>query len=345
MKGFQTPAARSAAFFWLLSLLAVLSVFLIKGRYYIDFDELLALQRNPWAVLRPDRSFLYGSILGFFAGHLLHVRGVSNTEHFYNVLAACACIVVPALYYYRDRARGAAALYLFYLTPIPFLLISWLGKSDSLVVIFYAVLFTARRGVIHALSVFLLVLAHKEQGIVIVALHWLLQYGRRPAVDPLALMAVAAALAVHAWYQSHLPVVPHGRLDVLIESARSAFFENRKSAPMEVFSIFGLFWLPLLHCFSAVDRMSRYRLLIACAAAVFLAMVTIDCTRVGVMVALPVYFFVIEYWLVERGATVAEACGIDARLQLPLLFIAFLVATDCRWSGLCSQHYMRALPW
>ncbi len=320
-----------------LCLLVVAVMLATKGRRHVDLPALLQLHSDPWAKLGAQWSFLYGSPLNPLIGYALGIKSVAAIRAFYTDLAIGAWMIVPLVYYIRNPIQGRTALYLYCLTPISFVLISWLGKSDSLLLASYAIVFFSRRPAIYALGICLSVLAHKEQGLIIVALHLLLQRKYNVMMITAAATGVVAGLIMHTWYQHYLPIVPATRMDFFLSTNARAIKLNSVEIPIEAFSVFGAFWLPLWRHAIAISGVRRYKLLIACVVAVFLPFATYDYTRVAAMLALPVYFHVIEFWVVDENASAAEACGLKAGMLAPLLLIAFMAAMNCQADGFLNK--------
>jgi hypothetical protein len=335
--------------FGALCALAVVATLIIKGRLHVDQPEMLLLHNNPWGRFGADwESYLYGSLLNPFIGFFLGIKTAGAIRAFYTDLAVAACMIIPVAYYIRNPVWGKTALYLYCLTPLSFVLISWLGKSDPFLLASYAIVFFFRWPAIQALGIGLAVLAHKEQSLIIISLHLLLQRKHSFATIAATAIGVMTALAVHKWYQHYLPVVPRTRLAFFLSTNAQALKLNGPEIPIEVFSVFGVFWLPLWRHFAAVSGARRYKLLAACAVAVLLPLTTYDYTRVAAMLALPIYLHVIDFWVVERDATAAEACGLKEGMLIPLLLIAFMAATHCQAYGFlnncdCLLHNPRDL--
>ena len=327
--------------FMLLALLIVWMLRITKGYQYIDLQELAILHTNPLSIIRPSRQFLYGSILSVWLGYAFGVQSLSAICSYYTILTVLSCLTVLLSFYFRYPQKTIQILLLFMLTPLSFSLFSWTGKSDPLLIMGYVLVFFSRRPVVVLLGVLVMVLSHREQGLIVLAAHRLLWPSASRESDLAVIGGVVIALVLHATYQYFLPVVPRSRISVVEESGLLAARENLalRSIPMEIFSIFGLFWLFIWHSILRQQKATKIRLLVVVCVACMVPFVTFDFTRVGVICALPAYFLVVNDFLECSDLRSSTWWGMDKISIIPLVILAITTATDCRNGGVCVQHF------
>jgi hypothetical protein len=164
--------AKAALFYGLYLVVA----FVFWRVRYIDIPSLITMHQHPF-VLGSEASFLHGSPLGPLIGYFLHVEGKWPVHLFYSIFVA---ITLVAIFFFvrsiakKDQHKTFLLLAVLSLSPLFHVLYSWIGKSDALLVLAYLAFVASSTLVLESGAAFFLLLAHREQALVILALHlWL----------------------------------------------------------------------------------------------------------------------------------------------------------------------------
>jgi hypothetical protein len=267
--------------------------FLFYGPEFVELRPNHALHVNPFAPLEPDYQYLHNSILGPFLGHALSLHRVFEIIALY--LAATVLAAGAMLLYVRQRwddpdARGAAFL-IISLSPVWYVLTGYVGNSSSLLVLLYVLLLLAPQAVVAWMWALLLVLAHREIGVSVLGLHILLRKpdGMRTAA---LVVGAAAGLGLHQLYMSHLEGEVSARGSFVLVHWKMWIKLNLLKPVTLVLMAFNWFWAAVL--FAAWRELLRWRDAAAILVAIGLSAVTIDTTRVAMLVGLPLIFSLSE---------------------------------------------------
>jgi hypothetical protein len=307
---------------WLLAA-AFVAVYGIRTT---DVPEFQIIASAPFHVgLPPDHQFLYGSPLTFFlGGYYLH-HGLPRGAAFAVVqIIGWALLVVGFKAALEARvapaARGAVTVVLL-VSPLLFVLSSFVGKSDTYLLAFVFLLTATESPATSAVLAGLTVLCHRELGGAVLLSYSLLHRKRRAAV---LFGGAAAALAVTVYTQVLLSQAPSSRLDYFVLHG-GAIWHNILAHPLlHVVFTFGPFWL------FVVTRPRFPRTWIAVAALAFLlAAAAADFTRVFVIVAAPLLFEIAAQAgaeIADRGGLVVGAWRWSVEALWPLVFVQLHLA-------------------
>lgn len=278
-----------------LALLMLPALVWLYGWRTIDIVEWRTITAAPFAVsLEPSQQFLYGSPFTFLLGSYYQHHGLSFEDAFVAVhgigLIFFACALFRCLTSLCSAGGWAAGLIVLAGSPLLFVVLTWIGKSDTYLLAFYLLLVATRSPLTQAMLAVLMIACHRELAVAMLAAHLLL-HGRSLAV---AAGAAAGLVGSYAFTHVLLASVPASRLDFMLENA-AGLVRNVAAYPLTyLVAALGPFWLYVVR----PSALTSARLLVLAMAAV-LAAVTFDFTRVFVIVSTPLL-------LVLTGEVVGE---------------------------------------
>ena len=286
----MTHALRSASeYAWRHPWIPIALFALGYGIRFADVDEFRAITANPYVVnVQPQYQFLYASPLTFFLGSYYQHHAIDPGTSFLIVaalglvlLAAAAQRWVAAEF---DRPDRPVAWLVLCSSPLLFVVLFWVGKSDVYLLAFFLLLAASASPVTRAILAALVVLCHGELGAAVLVGYALL--------TPLDWRSVVAGLGVG---ESALFIYTH-RLLSAVPLSRSAYAFSHLS------DLASVFWAhPILHLVAALGPFwlyvaARRQIAIAetlvLAAAFALSVLSYDYTRVFVIVSLPLILVV-----------------------------------------------------
>ena len=255
----------------------------LYGWRTIDTVEWRTITAAPFAVsLDSSQQFLYGSPFTFLLGSYYQHHGLSFDAAFVTVhgigLALFAYAVfrsLTALCSADGRAAGAIVLAG---SPLLFVVLTWIGKSDAYLLGFYLLLVSVRSPLTQSILAVLMIACHRELAIAILAGHMIL-HGYAKGVSVGALTGVAGS---YAFTHLLLESVPASRFDFMLAHAGDLLRSMAAHPLTYLLATLGPFWLYVARP-SALTA-SRGAVLLMAAV---LAAVTFDFTRVFVIVATP----------------------------------------------------------
>lgn len=312
--------------------LAFLGLFAaIYGFSTTDFADFALLTRDPF-VTHPDigRQFLHSSPLTLFIGWPLTLAFGAETSY----AAVCAlgfALLAGALRWYlhgRTEDERRTLVTVFLSTPILLVLSRWIGKGDPFVLAFYLALLACRPRVLPSAALAtLLVVAHREIGLVILAGDAML----RRRLDIATAVGAAAGVGLVALYHLHLSVPPFSRVDLAQAFLKPGLLGWIRVPVAHLLLAFGWFWLVL---FARGWTSDWRRVAVVTAFCFAVSMDGADYTRDFILCASPIVVYV-----AEAAATTAGLAAVLARPQFPLVFLiqlqleSFDRVSDSQWLG------------
>ena len=270
--------------------LLVIPLFLgLYGYGTIDVGDYRALSAAPLA-LHPDpnRQFLQFSPLAYFLGYPF-TRALGETWSFAIVMGGGLLCFAATLYHFaavRYRAHRHDAMLMLLATPLLIVLTQYVGKSDVYLVVFLLLLVASANQLMQIVFSALMILCHLEMGLLILASASFLGIvpWRTATVG-----GVTGVLLMLGYHQYLLPAPPQSRADMSTGFLAEALGAVMNTPVLHLVFTFGAFWACV---FSAWPLGWRWRA--AMAATLLVACVTLDFTRVFILVGLPMTIAVID---------------------------------------------------
>lgn len=255
----------------------------LYGWRTIDTIEWRAITAAPFAVsLDPSQQFLYGSPFTFLLGWYYERQGLSFDHAFVVVhgigLIFFGCALVRCLTALCSASGRAAGVIVLAGSPLLFVVLTWIGKSDTYLLAFYLLLVSSKSPLMQSALAVLMLACHRELGLAVLLSHGML----RGQALPITAGVAAGLAASFAFTHGLLDSVPSSRFDFMLANARSLLRGIAANPFTYAVAALGPFWLYLLR--PSMLAASRLGVL---ALAGMLAAVTFDFTRVFVIVATP----------------------------------------------------------
>lgn len=280
---------------------AVLAIFLVPALVWlygwrtIDTVEWRTITAAPFSVtLEPEQQFLYGSPLTFLLGSYYQHQGLGHMHAFVVVHGLGLVFFAYALFRCLTHLCGtigrAAGLIVLAGSPLLFVVLTWIGKSDTYLLAFYFMLLTTRSGVMTGILCLLMIACHRELAVAMLIAHALL----RGATVPVLAGAVVGVAGSFVFTRFMLTSVPASRVDFLIAHAREVLSGVISHPIVHLAATLGPFWLYLIR-----PAMISVRRVAVLAMAFGLACIAFDFTRVFIIAATPLL-------LLLTGEVVAE---------------------------------------
>jgi hypothetical protein len=290
----RSPAAQAAAiiplFVWLY------------GWQTVDLVEWRTVSAAPFQLsLDPPRQFLYGSPFGFMLGAYYQRQGLGFRDAFVVVhaigLALLGYATVRALKVRCGPDYWGAAALLLATSPLLLITLQWIGKDDTFLLAFYLLLISTRSGLWRVLLAVLMVACHRELAVAMLVAHLLVRRdGGHVIVGAIAGVA-GSLLYTHVL----LSQPPATRIDYVLQHGGQLVARAAAHPFIYFAAALGPFWIYVLR--PAAVTVARLAVLLM---AGVLASITLDFTRVFVLVALPLLLVVIE----DLVAELREAGGV-----------------------------------
>lgn len=260
---------------------------ILYGIKTADIGELLLLNANPFHLIdEPARQFLHGSILPIILGHYLNITSRPSILLFYGCILVCTWTLLLQMSY--QRFQGQWPIFVLFITawPLYHVNLEWVGKSDSLLLLGYLVLFFLT-GPYKAIGALIVILSHKEMGMLVILFE--VAYAIRDKTSLRFILAGAIfGLACHLLYlHNGLDQLPRGRLNFLLDALPN-FYWPYIATHWYLYLIFliGPIFLLLLSLGIIPDTIST----VCIFTSLCCSMVTMDTSRTFVMVAIPAIF-------------------------------------------------------
>ena len=268
---------------WLALLMLPVLVWLYGWRT-IDTVEWRTITAAPFAVsLDPSQQFLYGSPLTFLLGSYYEHQGLDFEAAFVVVHGIGLVFFAGALFrclttLCSSSGRAAGAIVLAG-SPLLFVVLTWIGKSDTYLLAFYLLLVTTRSRLTTAMLCVLMIACHRELALAILVGHVLLLDG---LLAPIAIGAATGTALSFLFTHGLLTSVPASRLDYLVANARELTRGVVLHPLVHLVATLGPFWIYV--CRPSAMTAARMAVL---AMAVLLASLAHDFTRVFIIAATP----------------------------------------------------------
>ena len=291
-----------------------------------DRLEFEIIATAPFEMRLPaDRQFLYGSPFTFFIGSYYLHHGLSRDLAYAVVsitgVTLFAFAIVRVFGRGRDERTRNLAILLLACTPLPFVILSWIGKSDPFLLGFFLLLTQTESAATGLLLSALIPACHRELGAALLLVYVFLRPSSWKIVLP-GLIVGEAAMA--AYTQLLLSPAPASRLDYAIANAERLWRIFQATPMLHVLLAFGPFWI-----FVFTRRRELWRAAAVIAPAFILAIASQDFTRVFVIVTAPLLIEFIKQIADEIGTNGGLALGryrLGAHAFWPLMFIQAQIA-------------------
>lgn len=266
----------------------------VYGYGTIDVGDFYRLSAHPLELNAPaSRQFLQSSPLPYFLGFPF-TRAFGGRASFAIVmcggLALCA-VSLQRLVRRRYGRRQRDAMLMMFATPLLIVLTQYLGKGDAYLAGFFLLLIGALHPLVQATAAIGMVTSHFEMGVIVVALSVFLRLVRP---GPALVGALAGAAAVLVYHYALLPAPPQTRAGLGVSYLTDALRITLATPVLHLVWTFGPFWWCVGRAWPIEWRWSA-----AFVGALVLASVTLDFTRVFVLVGLPVIVATIDR-VIER---------------------------------------------
>jgi hypothetical protein len=314
---FRSVSRRS----WLL----VLAFACAYGVHTNGEAEFRTISAAPFVVnLPPQDQYLYGSPFTFLLGAYYQHHGLDYAWAFLivNSIGLAVFFVSLAAVLSRDcpaHGRDLAAVVLFS-SPLLFVLLSWVGKSDSYLLAFYFLFLLSESSATRTVLCCLMVICHRELSVALLFVH--LCFDRSSWRAAIAGVLVGET-AVYAYTHLLLSSIPASRAGFARDHAIELWQLFRAHPLLHIAATFGPFWVfGWNRAFATPVRAFGF------AAAFALAAASYDFTRIFVIVATPLLLAIAREVVLE-ATTGDEPRGrrwLDPQLLWPLMFTQFQYA-------------------
>ncbi len=291
-----------------------------------DEVEFRTISAAPFGMnLPPDHQFLYGSPFTFFVGSYYLHHGLDDRASYFVVHLLGVVLFFVALR--KALARGLddegrrLATIVMLSSPLLFVVLSWIGKSDAYLLAFFLLLTMTASAATQVILCALMVLCHREMGAaVLVAYLFLKRRSWRAIVLGLAL----GEIALLAYTRVLLSSVPESRITYAVSHASMMWSIFWSHPLLHLLASFGPFWVYV------VTR----KTLTPAAGAVFVAalvlsIVSQDFTRVFVIVSTPLLLEMTREAVAEltqRGGIAIGGYRLGIQALWPLMFVQVQLA-------------------
>lgn len=327
-----TPPSTAA-----LAIVLLPAVIWLYGWRTIDTVEWRTITAAPFAVsLDPSQQFLYGSPLTFLLGSYYQHQGLDFDAAFVAVHGLGLIFFAGALFRCLTTlcsASGrAAGVIVLAGSPLLFVVLTWIGKSDTYLLAFYFLLVSTRSSVMQAVLAVLMVACHRELALATLLAHVLLRGNARPIAA-----GVAAGLAgSFAFIYFLLEAVPASRIDFMFANAADLVSRVARHPSTYLAAALGPFWLYLFRPSSLTAARG-----VVLAMAAVLASLTFDFTRVFVLASTPL-LLVLTQEVVDELRTTGGMLFLGHRVGLGAL--AWLAFAQIQVAG-AKVLWVRGVEW
>jgi hypothetical protein len=266
-----------------LALLILPAVVWLYGWRTTDTVEWRTITAAPFAVsLDPAQQFLYGSPFTFLLGSYYQHQGLTFDAAFAVVhgvgLVLFGCAMFHALTTLCSASGRAAGAIVLAGSPLLFVVLTWIGKSDTYLLAFYLLLVSTHSPLTQSILAVLMIACHRELATAMLIAHSIL-HGPRISITAGAAVGLACSFAFTSML---LDSVPASRFEFMLANARQ-LLRNAAAHPLTYLAAaLGPFWLYVAR--PTALSAGRVAVLVM---AIALATVAYDFTRVFVIVATP----------------------------------------------------------
>jgi hypothetical protein len=266
-----------------LALLMLPALVWLYGWRTIDTVEWRTITAAPFAVsLDPSQQFLYGSPFTFLLGWYYERQGLTfdasfvvvhglGLVFFASTLFHCLTVLCSA----RGRAAGVIVLAG---SPLLFVVLTWIGKSDPFLLGFYLLLVCSKSPLTQALLAMSMIACHRELAAAILVAHAIL-HGPSRAIAAGGLAGLAGSFVFTFFL---LESVPASRFEFMLANAAGLLRRAAAHPLTYLVASLGPFWLYVARPSALTARRT-----VVLAMAASLAAVTFDFTRVFIIVSTP----------------------------------------------------------
>ncbi len=261
-----------------------------------NVPSLILLHHDPYTLIR--EGFLHTSMLSPVIGHMLGIEGKLPIYIFYGCFFAVTLLALFALVrsLTKNVRTAGILLALLSLSPLLHILYTYVGRSDAFVVLTYIIFVTAQSALLENGAAFLLILAHREQALIIFALQLFLFPSEWRKIAR-SIPGIAGGLI---WYVGYNAIIGPNAEDRLYWA--KLYYDRISFSSFSLYLLvasllaFGFFLVPIVHMWLRKEP-GRWRLAASVIAIMlFTGLVTNDHTRVAMLLSLPVYLFVLRVY-------------------------------------------------
>jgi hypothetical protein len=296
------PAVQRFCLFLRARPLLVIPMFLaVYGAATIDVSDFRVLSAAPLQLhVEPSRQFLHFSSLPFVLGYPV-TSTVGPAWSFWIVMLGGLILCAAALRRcaaVRYGSRQNDAMLMVFATPLMIVLSQYIGKSDPFMVAFLLLLVASTNPLMQVLLAGFVVLSHLEIGLLVLGSAMFLR------IVPFrwtTLGAFAGVLLVFGYHNYLLPAPPQSRADMGIEYLSAALDAVLSTPVLHLVSMFGPFWWCVL-----MARNLDWRWLMVFFATTVVASVTLDFTRVFILVGLPLVIAIVDKVISSADQTAGD---------------------------------------
>lgn len=299
----------------------------LYGWRTIDTVEWRTITAAPLSVtLDPGQQFLYGSPFIFLLGSYYQRQGLDFVAAFIMVhglgLVFFGYALLRCLTQLCSTSGRAAGVIVLAGSPLLFVVLTWVGKSDTYLLAFYLLLVTARSRLTMAILSVLMIACHRELALAMLTAHGLL----RGSVLPIAIGAAIGTVGTFVYTHAVLTSVPSSRLDFVLAHARHMVRGVIAHPVIHLAATLGPFWIYL--CRPSAFTVTRVAVL---GMAAVLACFGYDFTRVFIIAATPLLLVLTEEVVAElresgRVGVFGRPVGLGALSLLALLQVQVMGA-------------------
>ncbi len=292
-----------------------------------DQVEFRTISAAPFGMnLPPEHQFLYGSPFTFFVGSYYQHHGLDDRAAYFvvyllGIALLCVSLRKALARLVGDEGRRLATIVMLS-SPLLFVVLSWIGKSDAYLLAFFFLLTTTESAATQVVLCVLMLLCHREMGAAVLLAYLCLK--KRRAWQPIVLGLVLGETALFIYTRVLLSSVPASRTAYAVGHA-SALWNIFWSHPfLHLLASFGPFW---------VYVMTRKTVTLAAAAifivAMVLSIISYDFTRVFVIVSTPLVLEVTREAVADftqHGGIAIGKYRLGLHALWPLMFVQVQLA-------------------
>jgi hypothetical protein len=287
--------------------------------------EFRTISAAPFVMnLPPQDQYLYSSPFTFFLGSYYQHHGLDYAWAFFVVNALGLAAFFVSLYRLLATDgfgdRSAAALVLF-TSPLLFVMLSWIGKSDAYLLAFFFMFTLTESRVSHMVLSALMILCHAEMGAGVLCVDWCLTRRRGAAM---AIGLIAGEAAVYAYTHFMLSPMPASRATYALDHLPALWSIFWSHPILHIAATLGPFWIyGATRLFTNPLRAALFALALA------LAVMSYDFTRIFVIVSAPMLLQITREVVADNARDGGVRVGpwrIGVCALWPIMFLQFQCA-------------------
>lgn len=263
--------------------------FLIYGLGAWHFSEFRELYLDPMKLLNEDRQWLQESPIQYLIGYTLFERFDAGPAYVLTQLVGVLFLLVSYFLLLKNGNIKHSQIFLVLaLSPFLFTIFVWFGKADIfLIASCFGMLATVKKNR-YLFSLFLLISTFSHVQITIFYLLFFLIL-KQARVDRFFLLGIIISSALYSIYIYKLNA-DFGRVDYMYDALLILLKHHVRAPLFDLFSTFGWLWLPIIY-FRKSLSVRFYIVAILC---FFITVLTLDHTRVFMLLSLPVLVYLSE---------------------------------------------------